>query len=191
MRIPIQILKIAVSGYNRPNRYISRAIMQISSWRRMPMRNQRYMGVDFGEKRIGLAMADDELRMAVPHRVYEMGDDYQEDLEYLAVYIKSEADAIIIGLPLNKQGLEGEMCVKVREFARELQFLTDLPVHFQDERFSTRANEGLLQGMRTEDRKKLIDALAAAGILQTWLDRTRSRGEFGISQIKPIEPKNE
>ncbi|MCX6645407.1 MAG: Holliday junction resolvase RuvX [bacterium] len=151
------------------------------------MRNQRYMGIDYGEKRIGLARADDELMMAVPHRVYEMGDDYEEDVEYLAVYIKSEADAIVIGLPLNKEGKEGQMCVKVREFARELQFKADLPVHFQDERFSTRANEGLLQGMRTEDRKKLIDALAAAGILQTWLDKSKARIELGTPQQKPEE----
>ena len=160
---------------------------KFDQWRRLRMKNQRYMGVDYGEKRVGLARADDERRMAVPHRVYEMGEDYQEDLEYLAVYIKSEADAIIIGLPLTTKGVEGQMCEKVREFARELQFLTDLPVHFQDERFSTRANEGLLQGMRTEDKKKLVDALAAAGILQTWLDKTRSRGEFGIEETKPHE----
>ncbi len=146
------------------------------------MRIQRYMGVDYGEKRIGLARADDELMMAVPHRVYVLGDDFQEDLEYLAIYIKTEADAIIMGLPLTKEGTEGQMCEKVRDFARELQFLTDLPVHFQDERFSTRANEGLLQGMRTEDRKKLVDALAAAGILQTWLDKTKSIRQMGASR---------
>ncbi len=146
------------------------------------MRIQRYMGVDYGEKRIGLARADDELMMAVPHRVYVLGDDFQEDMEYLAIYIKTEADAIVMGLPLTKEGTEGQMCEKVRDFARELQFLTDLPVHFQDERFSTRANVGLLQGMRTEDRKKLVDALAAASILQTWLDKIKSKRKMGASR---------
>lgn len=151
------------------------------------MRTQRYMGVDFGEKRVGLALADDELMMAVPHRVYVMGDDYEEDIEYLAIYIKSEADAIVMGLPLSTDGTEGQMCRKVRDFAAELQFKSDLPVHFQDERFSTRANDGLLQGMRTEDKRKLVDALAAAGILQTWLDKSRARIQLGDSPENPAE----
>lgn len=139
------------------------------------MRVQRFMGVDYGEKRVGLAHADDEQRLAIPHRVFEFGDDPEEDMEHLAIIIKGDADVIVVGLPLTSAGTEGPMAAKVREFARELQFRTDLPLHFQDERMSTRANIGLLQGMPTEDRKKVEDALAAAGILQTWLDKSKPR----------------
>lgn len=139
------------------------------------MRTQRYMGVDFGEKRVGLAHADDEQRLAIPHRVFEFGDSREEDMEHLALIIKGDADVIVVGLPLTKAGEEGPMAKKVREFAQDLQFRTDLPLHFQDERFTTRANVGLLQGMPTEERRKLEDALAAAGILQTWLDKTKPR----------------
>jgi putative holliday junction resolvase len=141
------------------------------------MQMLRYMGVDYGEKRIGLATADDEVRLAVPHRVYTIGEKVEEDLLYLANYIKSEADVIVVGLPLTSEGTEGPMAQKVREFAQKLQWQTDLPVHFQDERLTTRENSGLLQGYPTEEKKKLLDALAAASILQTWLDKQKNRLE--------------
>ena len=135
------------------------------------MHVQRYMGVDYGERRIGLALADDDARMAVPHLVFTVGDDIEEDMQHLALLIRTEADLIVVGLPLTLEGKEGPMATKVRAFAEDLSFKTDLPVHFQDERMTTRTNVGLLQGMPTEERKKLADALAAAGILQTWLDK--------------------
>ncbi len=144
------------------------------------MRDRRYIGIDYGEKRIGLAKADDELLMAVPYRVFECGDDHDEDMEHLAIIVKGDADAIIVGLPLSKDGTEGPMAKKVREFAEDLQFRTDLPVYFQDERMSTRANEGLLRGMPKEEQLKLLDALVAAGILQTWLDRTKRTPTKGV-----------
>lgn len=143
------------------------------------MRIQRYIGVDYGEKRVGLAHADDELLMAVPHRVFRFGENRDEDMEHLALIIKGDADAIVIGLPLTSKGTEGQMCEKVREFAQDLQFRTDLPVHFQDERMTTRENVGLLQGMPTEEKRKLMDALAAASILQTWLDKSKPRKMIG------------
>jgi len=139
------------------------------------MRIQRYMGVDFGEKRVGLAKADDEVRMAVPHRVFVMSGTYEEDLQHLSIIIKGEADVIVLGLPLTREGTEGPMAKKVREFAEDLQFRTDLPLHFQDERLTTRENSGLLQGYPTEEKRKLVDALAAASILQTWLDKSKNR----------------
>ena len=152
------------------------------------MRAMRYMGVDYGERRVGLALADDETMMAVPHRVFKMSDKPEDDLEHLSIIIKGDADIIVLGLPLSTDGTEGPMAKRVREFAAELQFLTDLPLHFQDERMSTRANEGLLMGMPTEERRKIADALAAAGILQTWLDRKKSKGKF---VQKPSEPQRE
>ncbi len=143
------------------------------------MRIQRYIGVDYGEKRVGLARADDELLMAVPHRVFLFDENRDEDMEHLAVIIKGDADAIVVGLPLTLNGTEGQMCEKVREFAQDLQFRTDLPVHFQDERMTTRENVGLLQGMPTEEKRKLMDALAASSILQTWLDKSKPRKMIG------------
>ena len=146
------------------------------------MRNQRYMGVDYGEKRIGLAKADDETRLAKPDRVFQVSGKYEEDMNYLATYIKSETDIVVVGLPLTKEGTEGPMAKKVREFAVELQFKTDLPLHFQDERMTTRENYGLLQEYPTEEKRKLLDALAAASILQTWLDKTKAQSQM---QPKP------
>jgi len=139
------------------------------------MRPIRYIGVDYGEKRVGLAKADSEAMFVAPFRVFTFEDEYTDDMEHLSIIIKGEADAIVVGLPLTREGTEGPMAKKVREFAEDLANRTDLPVHFQDERLSTRANAGLLQGMCTEERKKLVDALAAAGILQTWLQKMKAR----------------
>jgi len=138
------------------------------------MRLQRYMGIDYGEKRVGLALADDEKMLAIPHRVFKMSEDLAADLEHLAAIVKGEADVVILGLPLTTEGTEGPMAKTVREFAQEIQFRTDLPVHFQDERFSSRENVGLLTGIPKEQRLLVQDALAAAGILQTWLDRKKA-----------------
>jgi putative Holliday junction resolvase len=155
------------------------------------MRIQRYIGVDFGEKRIGLAIADDDARMAVPHRVFQMSDKPEGDMEHLSIIIKGEADIIIVGLPLTREGTEGPMAKRVREFAEDLQFRTDLPLHFQDERLTTRENYGLLQGYPTEERKRLLDALAAASILQTWLDKTKSRIQPGEEKKKQKKENQE
>ena len=119
------------------------------------MRPQRYIGVDWGEKRVGLAKADDELLMSLPHRVFEFGDDHEEDMEYLAMLIKSEADTVVIGLPLSRDGTEGPTAKRVREFAEDLQHRMDLPVHFQDERMSTRAGREILRRRRAKGRKRL------------------------------------
>jgi len=145
----------------------------------------RYMGVDYGTKRIGLARADSESMMAVPHRVFTIEGDFDEEMEHLAIIIKGDSDAIVMGLPLTREGTEGPMAKQVREFAEDLQHRTDLPVYFQDERLSTRANEGLLQGMPREEQHKLLDALAAAGILQTWLDSMKARSAFGAPISNP------
>jgi putative holliday junction resolvase len=149
------------------------------------MRMQRYVGVDFGEKRIGLAIADDDARMAVPHRVFVNTGQPDEDMQHLSIIIKGEADVVVVGLPLTSEGTEGPMAKRVREFAEDLQFRTDLPLHFQDERMTTRENAGLLQGYPTEEKKRLLDALAAASILQTWLDKTKAR--FERAEIKSKE----
>lgn len=136
---------------------------------------KRYVGIDYGEKRVGIALADDDAWLAVPHRIFEFNTTYDEDMEHLSIIIKGEADAIVLGLPLTMNGEEGPMVEKVREFARDLMFRTDLPVHFQDERCTTRENAGLLQGMPTEEKRVMKDALAAASILQTWIDRNKRK----------------
>ena len=61
------------------------------------MRVKRYIGVDYGEKRVGLAHADEELMMATPARVFTFDGEHDEDMEHLPIIIKGEADAVIIG----------------------------------------------------------------------------------------------
>ena len=88
-------------------------------------------------------------------------------------------DAIVMGLPVNMDGSEGPRVQSVRAMARNLMRLRDLPIVFQDERLSTfEAEEKLIAvGVRRDKRKDIIDAHAAANILQSALDRLEMPGE--------------
>ena len=132
----------------------------------------RYLGIDVGRARIGLALADDVLRTARAHRtVHRRGD--AADLAALAeVAARYEVTRLVIGLPLNMDGTEGGSAKLARSFAARLEVRLGLPVEFQDERLSTFEASTRLrdQGLSARDQKGVIDAEAAAVILQGWLD---------------------
>jgi putative holliday junction resolvase len=136
----------------------------------------RALGIDFGLKRIGLALSDVTGTLASPFTtlVYRAGK--RPPLPEVARIIQeNEVASIVIGLPLDLGGEETEMCAKVREFGSALASRVSLPIDFVDERLtSVQANRairssGLKKGER--ERKERVDAAAAAFILQAWLDR--------------------
>jgi len=132
----------------------------------------RYLGLDVGRARIGLALADDVLRTARAHRtVPRHGDD--ADLDAIAaVASEFEVTRAVVGLPLNMDGTEGGSARMARAFAARLGTRLGVPVELQDERLSTFEASTRLrdQGLSARDQKGLIDAEAAAVILQGWLD---------------------
>lgn len=132
----------------------------------------RYLGLDVGRARIGLALADDVLRTARAHRtVTRRGDD--ADLDAIAEVASAfEVDRAVVGLPLNMDGTEGASARLARRFADKLGARLDLPVELHDERLSTFEASLRLrdQGISARDQKAGIDAEAAAVILQGWLD---------------------
>jgi putative Holliday junction resolvase len=133
----------------------------------------RYLGLDVGRARIGLALADDVLRTARPHSaVARRGD--AADLSAIAEVARAfEVTRAVVGLPLNMDGTEGSSARFARGFAEKLGAALGVPVEFQDERLSTFEAEGRLreQGFTARDQRQRIDAEAAAVILQGWLDR--------------------
>jgi len=133
----------------------------------------RYLAVDLGDKRTGLAIGDDELRIAHPVCVLEVSIGQRLIDEIVKSIHDQEADALVIGLPLNMDGSSGSRAEITKTFANQLLAVMNVPIHFQDERLtSVAAQERLDQSGKTHKQKKKIrDALAAAEILNDFLEQ--------------------
>lgn len=140
---------------------------------------QRLLGMDMGEKTIGLALSDLGLMIATPMETIRRGK-FSADLEKLAAIITAQqVGGLIIGLPVNMDASEGPRAQSVRQFARNLLKRFALPIVLWDERLSTMAVTRLLIEADTSRarRAELVDKLAAAYILQGALDRMAHAGE--------------
>lgn len=142
----------------------------------------RVLGVDFGARRIGLAVSDETAMLARPWQTIEAGStpaDSAGAVQRALERGRREDDeaatvgAIVVGLPRRLNGEDNEQSQPAREFAAALGQLTGLEVHLQDERLSSHEAESRL-AVREKDwrrRKARLDAVAAAIILQDYLDR--------------------
>jgi len=133
---------------------------------------RRYLAVDVGGKRTGLAVGDTLTRMAMPVEVLHVPRG-PELLEAVAKAARAHApDAIVMGLPLNMDGSEGPAVVQARAFAAEVSARTGLEVHLQDERLTSfEADQRMARTGRTRgEKKELRDALAAAALLEDFLN---------------------
>jgi putative Holliday junction resolvase len=131
----------------------------------------RYLAIDLGDKRTGLAVGDNELRMAQPVCVLQIPIG---DLLITAITKAIEeqgVDALVMGLPLNMDGSLGQRVEITKTFAEKLRAATNLDIHFQDERLTSSAAEEQLSGSGKthKQKKKIRDALAAAEILNDFL----------------------
>ena len=134
----------------------------------------KVLGLDVGDRRIGIALSDGTRLIASPHSVYARVG-YGPDVKRIRqLYEENGCALIVCGLPRNMDGSLGFQAEKVTAFAEQLQ-AAGLPVEFQDERLSTvSAHQALIEGgMRRDDRKGTVDKVAAAVILQAWLDKKR------------------
>jgi putative Holliday junction resolvase len=154
----------------------------------MPIRNpadliaalakgQRLMGLDVGEKTIGIAVSDTTFTIATPVETLRRKK-FTADAERLkALVAEREVGGFVLGLPINMDGSEGPRCQSVRSFANNLSAKIDLPLAFWDERLSTAAVTRTMidADLSRERRAELVDKLAAAYILQGFLDRHRGQ----------------
>jgi putative Holliday junction resolvase len=135
----------------------------------------RYLAIDYGGRRTGLAICDAQETIASPLAVLQG----QKDLvAQIARIVASEGvGGIVVGLPLNMDDSEGPQAKLVRAFAQKLGAKIPLPIHFQDERLSSfAASEKLDVAEYSRSKKKeRLDAVAAAEILQAFLERTKSQ----------------
>jgi putative Holliday junction resolvase len=133
----------------------------------------RLLGLDVGEKTIGLAISDPGLRVASP-LVTLRRSKFTADAERLARLVaERRVGGLVVGLPVNMDGSEGPRCQSVRQFAANLLARLDLPLAFWDERLSTAAvTRAMLDADLSRRRRgEIVDQLAAAYILQGLLDR--------------------
>jgi putative Holliday junction resolvase len=135
------------------------------------------VGLDLGEKTIGVAVSDITLTIASPLVLIPKRKFTEEAKDIFAVMAERGAGGIVIGLPVNMDGTEGARCQSNRAFARNLLRLRpELPIAFWDERMSTQAVERMLIGeadMTRGKRALVVDRAAAGYILQGALDRLK------------------
>jgi putative holliday junction resolvase len=139
----------------------------------------RVLGIDLGSRRIGVAVSDGLGLTAQPRTTIARKGGVR-DLDAIAAVAKeADADRIVLGLPLDPEGQEGPAAQRARVFADKLRAALGLPVELIDESFSTvEAEEVLLAAdMSRAKRKQVVDKLAAAVILQRWLDARPRPGQ--------------
>ncbi|MFR4549591.1 MAG: Holliday junction resolvase RuvX [Clostridiaceae bacterium] len=140
----------------------------------------RILGLDFGSKTVGVAVSDGLLLTAQGVETIERKDENKlrktcaRIEELIAEY---EITEIVLGLPKNMNNTEGERVEKTKAFGEMLERRTGLPVHYWDERLTTVAAEQILieSGVRRENRKAVIDKVAAGLILQGYLDCLKTK----------------
>lgn len=133
------------------------------------------MGLDYGNSRIGIAFSDYTATIATADSTYKSRGQ-EEDLNYLSSYAKeNDVSGIVLGLPLNADGTESEMSLKVKDFGKALEDYSQIKVFYQDERYTSFEAEEYLKeaGLKWEDRKKLLDKVSAQIILQNYLDENK------------------
>jgi putative holliday junction resolvase len=131
----------------------------------------RYLAIDYGLKRTGLAICDAAETIASPYSVLQGQKDLVQRIG--RVVASENIEAIVLGLPLNMDGSEGPQARKVRAFARQLEAQIRIPVHLQDERLSSFGAEEKLEaiGLSRSKQRERLDALAAAEILHAFLEQ--------------------
>ncbi|MCL2485646.1 MAG: Holliday junction resolvase RuvX [Endomicrobia bacterium] len=135
----------------------------------------RIMGIDYGLKRIGIAMTDIMRIMASPFDTIESSISIRKNAAAIIEIAKNnDVSEIVAGLPVNMDGSEGEMAETVRKFISEINLISEIPVAVVDERLTTAQAERMLieeADVSRGKRKGLKDKISAAIILQLYLDQ--------------------
>ena len=137
----------------------------------------RALGLDLGSKRIGVAVSDLTGTIASPHSTIERSRSPRHDHQVIARLVRDEeAEIVVVGLPLTLSGEQGPAAVAATREARALGTVLTVPVEMFDERLTTVTADRVLREaeIRASDRRRHVDKIAAAVMLQAWLDRGRS-----------------
>lgn len=138
----------------------------------------RALGLDLGAKRIGVAVSDRSGTIASPLLVLQRSGSIARDHQAIAkLVLEEEAEAVVVGLPLNMNGSSGPAAKAAVKEAEALATVVGVPVYTSDERRTTvTADQAMMEaGLNAQQRRKHVDKIAAAVLLQQWLDRRAYR----------------
>jgi putative Holliday junction resolvase len=132
----------------------------------------RLLGVDYGHVRIGLAITDEDRRIASPLTTYHRRTREEDAHFFQKVVVEESVEKIVIGLPVHADGSEGDKAAETRRFGAWLADATGLPIVYFDERFTTVEAEShlLAAGLTSKRRKARRDRVAAQILLQSYID---------------------
>ena len=152
------------------------SVVSLSQIKQSLLPGQRLLGLDLGEKTIGLALSDTLATIATPLETLARGKFTVDAQKLLALIAQHNIGALVVGLPLNMDGSEGPSAQSARAFARNFAAQSDIAIVLQDERLSTAAvTRTLLEADSSRaKRARVVDKMAAAYILQGALDRLRT-----------------
>jgi putative Holliday junction resolvase len=142
----------------------------------------KILGLDLGEKRIGMSISDETRQIAIPYGVlivkpapeknFTLNQGPSREIQKIKeICQKERVGEIVIGLPLNLKGKEGKQAKKVQYFVEELKKEISLPIILEDERLTTKEAERILKEKGVKGRKEKIDTLSAVLILEQYLGR--------------------
>ena len=141
----------------------------------------RALGLDLGSKRVGVAVSDGDGRVATPVEVLQRTGDRKADHRAVSALVEEwEAVVVVVGIPYSLDGTLGPMGRLMPAAAADLAALLSVPVETYDERLTTVTAERSLreQDVRGPDRRRVVDMVAAAVMLQAWLDGRVMGGEM-------------
>ena len=133
----------------------------------------RVLGLDLGGKRIGIAISDNDGKVATPLQVLKRSKNTKEDHKKISDLVSEwEAECVVVGMPYSLNGDKGPAAKAVEEEVEELASAVSVPVDIHDERLTTviAAQDLSFQGLDNKSQRKVIDQVAASVILQSWLD---------------------
>ena len=131
----------------------------------------RVAAIDFGEKRIGIALSDKGRKMALPVGIVEGGKKGIQNIKNSLPL--QEVDLILVGLPLEMSGKKGAMAEKVEAFGKRLEEALGIPVLFIDERLSSKGADAQLRelSLNRKERSERVDMVSASLLLETYLNQ--------------------
>ncbi len=143
------------------------------------MPNKKALGIDYGSKRIGLSMSDDTQTIAFPFKYIPNNTSKKVIVEIENIIANENIGLIVIGMPIGLKGKQTDLSLKIEKFVREFNAAinnTDqVSIVTYDERFSTiQAQKSLIsQDVKRKKRKEIVDSVASAFILQSYLDKKK------------------
>ena len=133
----------------------------------------RAVGIDLGDKRIGVAISDSGGSLATPYELVTRTGSRDEDHRRIKAIVEEvEAEILVVGLPLSLDGTEGKAAQGARQEAEAIGQTVSVPIELHDERLTTVEAERILkeQGLDAAERRNVVDKVAAAILLQAWME---------------------